>query len=73
VLAIFDCTDALQSGDKKDASFIARTILPKLHKFDPEMNIVDIVFLVVQEMSKKLACYWPLNTHGLLSSMALSM
>ena len=44
VLEIVNCTSHLQTGGKKDASYIAGLFLPHLNDLDPQKSLVDLLY-----------------------------
>ena len=44
VLEIVNCSSHLQTGGKKDASYIADLFHPHLHELDPSKTLVDLVY-----------------------------
>ena len=58
--AVLDIVDTLQhmsSGGFKDASYIASLFSPHIEEIDPQQCFVDTVFLMEQQMFKKLGGY----------------
>ena len=77
VVRIADCTEALQAGATKDASFIARLFLTVMKEIDPTKELIDVLYFDgasnVQKAGKILALHYPRVTclHGAEHVIAL--
>ena len=77
VLEIFDCSESLQVGQKKDASFICNLFKPKMEEIDPRKELFDAIFFDgagnVQNAGHLLKLDFPRTTvmHGAEHVMSL--